>query len=209
MKEIGYNFLVSLDSSGFYPQGEGKVNAVIQPNTKFKPLQKIQRGKLLSLTGISFVANLDKSIASRQKLKALKMLYETDLGIDNTKIRIKSTYLPSRFKGTGLFLKAEYENGLGGFSSLGRKGKPAEKVAEEAVNKLLVFHREGGAVDMYMADQLLLPLSLVQAKSRFSTQKITNHFLTNREIILKFLPVNIASSQNNDGKICISVNPDL
>ena len=208
MKEIGYDFLLSLESSGFYPQGGGKITAVIRPNTIIKPLQKIQRGNLLTVTGISSIANLDESIASRQKITALKILYEKDLGIDNKKIKIKSTHLPSRFKGTELFLKAEYENGLGGFSSLGQKGKPAEKVAEESVNSFLKFHKEGGAVDKYMADQLLLPLSLIKGNSQFSTGKISNHFQTNREIIIKFLPVKIIAFQKNNGKICISVEPD-
>jgi len=208
MNEIGYDFLLSLESSGFYPQGGGRITVVIQPIINSKPLDYINRGKLVSISGISSVANLDDNIASRQKIRALKMLYDSELGIDNSKIKIKLTRIISQSKGSVLFLDALYENGRGGFSSLGEKGKRAEKVSEEAVNSMLKFHNKGGAVDKFMADQLLLPLSLIDGKSLFSTDQLSNHFYTNREIILKFLPVKIESTKQINGKITVSVEPD-
>ncbi|MFN2175004.1 MAG: RNA 3'-terminal phosphate cyclase [Anaerolineales bacterium] len=205
MHEIGLDFLLSLESAGFYPQGGGKIQAVIRPIRNPKPLDYVQRGKLLTISGFSAVANLDKSIAGRQKLRALNILYDSKLGIDNSKIKIKLNHLPSQFKGSTLFLNAAYENSRGGFFSLGKKGKLAEKVAEEAVNSLLKFHNDGGAVDWYMADQLLLPVSLIKDRSQFSTSKITNHFHTNREVVSFFLPVKIETSKQTNGNTHISV----
>jgi RNA 3'-terminal phosphate cyclase len=69
--------------------------------------------------------------------------------------------------------------------------KPAERVADEAVEDLIKFVESGGAIDPYLADQILLPLSLVEGESQFHTCQVTSHLLTNAEVIRAFLPVEI------------------
>lgn len=99
--------------------------------------------------------------------------------------------MPSKWKNTMVLLFAEYENGCGCFTALGAIGKRAEKVADEAVDELLDYASSSGCVDPYLADQLLLPLSIVQGKSQFSTSRISQHLLTNIAIIQHFLDVKI------------------
>jgi RNA 3'-terminal phosphate cyclase (ATP) len=80
---------------------------------------------------------------------------------------------------------------------LGERGKPAERVADEAIDALLEFIETKATVDQYLADQLLLPLSLASGTSEFITSKITEHLLTNAEIIHVFTSAIIEI----DGKI--------
>jgi hypothetical protein len=64
-------------------------------------------------------------------------------------------------------------------------------VADEAFDAVAAFLRSGGAVDPWLADQLLLPLALAERPSRLRTSEVTAHLLTNAEVIRRFLPVEI------------------
>ncbi len=86
---------------------------------------------------------------------------------------------PSKGQGTVVFVWAEFEHALSGFTSLGQRGKPAEQVAEEACEDLLDFVKGSSALDRYLADQLLLPLAMAKGTSRFTTERVTQHLLTN------------------------------
>jgi len=141
----------------------------------------------MSIHGISAIANLDTHIAERQKRWAAGRLYA-----QFPELRIKTAHLLSRFKGTMLLLYAQFESETDGFPAaaccygLGEKGKPAERVADEAVDALLAFLATDGAVDPYLADQLLIPLAFARGESRFRTSRVTQHLLTNAGIINQF-----------------------
>ena len=83
---------------------------------------------------------------------------------------------------------AEYKGAVAGFDGLGELRKPAEKVADEAIDAYEAFERTGAAVDRHLADQLLLPLALAAGSSRFTTDAVTEHLLTNAGVIRQFLP---------------------
>ena len=51
--------------------------------------------------------------------------------------RIEAVHVEATGPGAGIFLFAEYEHSLGGFTAYGRKGLPSEQVAEMACNDLL------------------------------------------------------------------------
>ena len=99
--------------------------------------------------------------------------------------------MPSPVKGTFLLLMAEFETGRCCYFGLGELGKPAERVADEAVDALFAFLESDGAIDQYLADQLLLPLCLANGKSHIRTNLITKHLLTNAAVLRAFMPVQI------------------
>jgi len=187
MHYLGFRAQLDLRTAGFYPKGGGKVHVKILPAEELHPFQCVERGKLVRIRGLSGVANLSEGIAKRQKHQALRRLYHV---CRNTKI--KTLILPSPVKGTFILLKAEFNPcGSACYTALGAPGKPAEKVADEAVDAMLSFLQSNGVVDQYLADQLLLPLSLIEGFSHFRTNIITQHLLTNAHIIRQFLPVQI------------------
>jgi RNA 3'-terminal phosphate cyclase (ATP) len=99
--------------------------------------------------------------------------------------------LPASTRGTLLLLLARCEHGQGCCFALGARGKRAEQVADEAVAGLAAFLRSDGAVDPWLADQLLLPLTAAGGSSALRTSEVTLHLLTNAEVIQEFLPVEI------------------
>ena len=82
------------------------------------------------------------------------------------KLRVDASEVEAPSPGAWCQLVAEYKGGLAGFNSIGELRKPAEKVADEALDAYEAFERTGAAVDMHLADQLLLPLALAQGSSR-------------------------------------------
>lgn len=187
MGNLGFRSQVNLHQAGFYPSGGGKISVNLLPAKALTPLESVERGELLHIRGISGVSNLDDSIAQRQKHQALKQLYPL---CRDTKIR--TLRMPSPGKGTFVLLKADFTKGASAcYTALGAPGKPAEQVTDEAVQKIISFLDTHTCLDHYLADQLLLPLSLVNGVSRFTTNCITQHLLTNAHVIMQFLPVNI------------------
>jgi RNA 3'-terminal phosphate cyclase (ATP) len=203
MRRIGFHIQLKLEAAGFYPRGGGLVHAAVHPATALSPLRLTSRGPLKRIRGISGVANLDLSVAERQKRQALRRLGGL---ADGSEIEIVAVGSPSR--GTFLLLLAEFENSQCCFFGLGARGKLAERVADEAAGELLDFLATDGAVDHYLADQLMLPLALCPGASELRTSKVTQHLTTNAEIVRMFLPVSIKI----DGEIgrpgSVRISPD-
>jgi RNA 3'-terminal phosphate cyclase (ATP) len=86
------------------------------------------------------------------------------------------------------------------FFGLGALGKPAERVADEAVDQALTYLKAGpAAVDARSADQLVLPLALAEGPSAFSVTEMTSHLLTNVAVIRHFLERSI-SCEGREGQ---------
>lgn len=183
---LGLNVDLRMVRAGFYPPGGGLIRARIDPVTRCRPLHLTERGALRRVSGLSAVANLDLSIAHRQRAQALQRLAHLPVSVD-----IEVQRLPAFAKGTVLLLLAEFEQGRACFFSLGELGKPAETVADEAVDELTAFLDGDGVMDVHLADQLLLPLAFADGDSRFRSPCISNHLLTNAEVIRHFLSTEI------------------
>ena len=186
MQAMGFRIELKLDEAGFYPRGGGSVRAVIHPADKVLPMNLTHRGALKKIRGISAVANLDVSVAERQRIQAIKQL-----GDLSNYAEIEIMQLRARSKGTFLLLVGEFENSQCCFYGLGALRKRAERVADEAVSEFLAFLASDGAIDHYLADQLILPMALARGASEIRTSKVTQHLTTNARIVKMFLPVSI------------------
>jgi RNA 3'-terminal phosphate cyclase (ATP) len=186
MRRLGLAAELTLDLAGFYPQGGSQTRATIRPIGALLPLRLTERGDLKRIRGLSAVANVDVEVAERQRSRALRRLADT-----RREVAIEVVELPSRFTGTMLLLIAEFANSQCCYFGLGAPGKRAERVADEAAGALLEFLATDGAVDQYLADQLVVPLALADGVSELRTSKVTRHLLTNSEIVKLFLPVEI------------------
>lgn len=202
INRIGFQITLYLESAGFFPQGEGKIHVKIQPTRDFSGINITQRGRLIQIRGISAVANLDRSIAERQRAQVVRHIGDKFLLND---IRIKN--LRSKFKGTTICLICEFENSQCCYSALGELGKPAEKVADEVVAKILSFMKTDGVMDEYLADQLLIPLAVAKSSSCFLTPRVTRHLMTNAKIISMFLPAQILIKGQIGAPGTVTINP--
>ncbi|TAL58152.1 MAG: RNA 3'-terminal phosphate cyclase, partial [Nanoarchaeota archaeon] len=197
LKKIGIEIRLTIESYGFYPKGGGKVRAEIFPAKHVKPLNVMERGNILRLSGYSGVGNLPLSIAERQKNALLKSLMthgftEEQLviplcpplakgGKGGFDIELLNVSTPGQ--GTFIFLQSESENSIAGFTSLGERGKRAEAVGENAAMEFLQYYSTDAALDPHISDQIVLYLSICREKSSFTTSCITQHLMTNLWVI--------------------------
>ena len=173
-----------IEKWGFYPKGGGLVRLGISQVDELKPIWLVERGSLKNIRGISATANLPRHVAERQREQALKRI-RRELEID-PEIAILSD-APSVGQGSFLFLSAEYEGIVVGFSALGARGKPAEKVADEAVDFLKNYLESDGCVDPHLADQLVPFMALAKGHSTLTTTQMTEHLLTNLWVVAQFM----------------------
>ena len=156
------------------------------------------------MRGLSAVANLPVDIAERQRSQALRGLRQL-LGKAPLEIDIES--LPARSKGTLLLLLAEFEHSQACFFALGERGKRAEQVADEALASFVRFLTTDGTLDPWCADQILLPLAMAHGPSELRTSEVTQHLLTNAEVIRYFLPAKITVGGQLGKAALIAVSP--
>ena len=186
LRRMGFDARLTLERAGFYPKGGGRVRADIQPAGTLQPVDLEERGELRRVSGISAIANLPEHIVERQRQQV-----ERRLGGWVPELAVETVSLSSPGPGTVVFLQAECEHGGGGFTALGKRGVPAERVADEAVNQLETFLARNAAIDKHLADQLILPLVFAPGRSSLSTAEITQHLLTNIEVVQAFLDVEV------------------
>lgn len=202
LQNIGVNAETEIIKHGFYPKGGGEVRLKVEPVSELKSLNLENRGKLMRISGTCTVANLSVGIAKREKLEIENKLSKENL---NCEIEIKE--VDSTGAGNYVFLLAEFENCLAGFSALGERGKPAEKVAQEACLSLLEFLKNEAVLEEHLADQILPFLALAKESSSLTVNKVTSHLLTNVWVVGKFLPLKIKVEgqlgQNGKVEVCL------
>jgi RNA 3'-terminal phosphate cyclase (ATP) len=158
------------------------------------------RGHLRRIFGRAVAANLPPHIPRRMAAHARALLHEVGL-----EAAIEEEVTTSVCAGAGLFLVAEYERVRAGFDAMGARGKPAERVAEEAVMALLSHQRTGAALDAHLGDQIVLPAALASGPSQFSVERVSRHLATNVWTVERFglASVNIAVAPSGTGMVTI------
>jgi RNA 3'-terminal phosphate cyclase (ATP) len=148
------------------------------------------------------VANLRDDIVQRLRARAIERLSDQGL-LEDKEIKIETARWPSPGQGAALSLVAEHENTIPAtFIGLGEHGKPAEVVADEAVDQLLAFEAVSRAVvDPHSADQILLPLAVAEGRSIFTVSEVTEHLRTNATTIRAFLDRPIAIEEPSQAGI--------
>ncbi len=207
LSHFGLNCKISLDKIGFYPKGGGKIRAVIEKFSpyampSFSPGFKPEEVEILSVSS----EDLPAHIVERQAKASLQLLSEADI-----EARVIKERVPSESPGTFLFIWARSQEKRVGFTAFGKKGLPAEKVGESATSAFLEFLKTQTQFDPYLADQLLLPISLFLLKSsqkyiNYTTSQITKHLITQAWLIPQFLDkikIILQGKENEKGEVII------
>lgn len=202
LERMGAHVRLKLERPGFYPTGAGKVLAHIQPAETWRPLELTRPLSDPQLEACAIVSQLPRHIAERE----LKTLAER-LPIDSAHLKVIEE---TRAAGPGnvvlVFVRSDQLTEV--FAGFGRKGLPAERVAEMVARETEDYLNHGAPVGPHLADQLLLPLAL-GAGGRFLTSPPTQHTRTNIEVLGRFLTSPITMTETPDGNVLIEVAPNL
>jgi RNA 3'-terminal phosphate cyclase (ATP) len=197
---MGVTARLRVDRWGFYPQGGGRVVVEVNGGADLHAVTLLFRGGNTEVCGVSAVANLPRKIAERQRDRALRRLRDEGR---TAEIEVVEADAPGA--GSFLSLVAETAGIPAGFSALGERGKPAQRVADEAVDALFDFLKAEAACDPHLADQLILPLALAPGTSRLTTSRVTRHLLSTVQLVQQLLgcPVQVGGDEGGPGQVTI------
>lgn len=167
--------------TGFYPVGGGQATLQLAP-TEPMPIITTDRGDLRGARIYSRAAEdlTDASVAERQADSTVERLTGHDITILERTVTYEQTPSP----GSSLLVVLLYEHTRAGFDALGERGKPSEDVADEVITDVETFHTGCGAVDVHLADQLLLPLAITGGE--LAIPRVTDHIETSLSLLSTF-----------------------
>jgi RNA 3'-terminal phosphate cyclase (ATP) len=184
LRMMGYDADLKVQRRGHYPKGGGKVTMNIRPPRILQAIRLTERGEMSGVGGISHCVKLPSHVAQRQATAAMEKL--TRAGYSDVNIAIE-TYPPGQDPhiapgcGITLFMKSSTGSIIGA-DSIGERGKPAERVGEEAAEKLLEEIESKAPVDRHLGDILIPYMSVAEGFSEISVSEITMHTLTNIKV---------------------------
>lgn len=200
LRLIGVEIALTMHRPGFYPRGGGLLQADIKPCSGITGLNYLEFPPVEMVQGISAVSGLPMEIADRQARRARQRLRKLGLKVD-----ITEEAWPGG-PGTVLTLTLPTKPVPTLFFGLGERGKPAERVADEAVDQLALYlEAEPLAMDEHSADQLVLPLVLATGSSAFRVTRLSSHLRTNVDTIHHFLdrPIQLNGAEDGPGLVQI------
>ena len=179
INRMGPSVKAMLIRPGYVPAGGGQLDITIQPASHLRPLNILQRGKLMETRAEVLLSHLPAHIAERELAVIAESLQLPDSCLN--------VHLDTSAIGPGncvsVIIKAEAITEV--FTALGKRGLPAEQVASQVVQEVRNYLASDVPVGHYLADQLLLPLALV-GRGAFITGPPSLHTTTNMAVIEQF-----------------------
>ncbi|HQR08240.1 MAG TPA: RNA 3'-terminal phosphate cyclase [Gemmatales bacterium] len=203
LQTLGAQIEVKINKPGFFPKGGGLLQADITPCRSLTSLSAADalatntgRVECLAIVG----SKLPISIGERIVKESI-----TRLGTGCTGRIIEYPHA----KSPGVVATIiDYRGAVPSvFYGLGARGKPSEAVCAEAIDAYLTHRETGCPIDPHAADQILLPLVFAAGSSAYRTSAITQHLLTQRDIIKRFdaRDIEIAGELGQPGEVKISL----
>jgi len=196
MAALGHRGGVELGGAGYPPEGGGSATATVEASEPARPFDRRSRGTLREARVVCTVTNLPFSYASSQSEAAISRLREKGIQADGENLPAPGV----QSHGVLCMVLAAFEHAQGAFGAW--QGGPLLShlsVGEEAAKAFVGFLESRSAVDPFLADQLLIPLAVaaaglqggVRVLSRLTTPRISRHLLVNRDVVSRFLDVEI------------------
>ena len=190
LARMGHRLDLALLRHGFFPAGGGRIRAVITPAAAPERLELTERGEVRRTQATALVSQLPRSIAERE----LDVVGQR-LGWTRTRVEEVDAAGP----GNICLCEVECEHLTELFIGFGQRGKPAERVAADAVREVRNYLRSGAPAGEHLADQLLVPLA-VAGGGCFDTTALSTHTQTNLQVIERFLGPRFLTEQRDKGR---------
>ncbi len=197
LEKLGIEVEFKLNKAGFFPIGAGEIQIKIQPWQHRNKLNLLDRGTLQSTEAFAAVLNLSEEAQIAQR----------ELATLNKRLKLDTQqqfHLNGISQGNTAYVKVEHQHLVQLFTALGEMRKSAEQIANYLAEQVKQYMESNAAVDEYLADQLLLPLALVQG-GEFTAQCISEHTRTQAVMIEKFIDCEIKFIELNENLFQVTV----
>jgi len=184
LRRLGGDADVVLLRRGYYPRGGGAIEVAARPAKRWSAFSPEEVGPVERIRGIAHVSNLSADIPKRMKHAAMRRLQ----GRGDVEIE-ERVYTADEATGRGgaIVLRAETERTILGADALAERGKPSERVGEEAAAALAAELDAGATLDAHAADQVLLYMAQADEASRFVVRAASGHLRTMAWLLPQFL----------------------
>lgn len=198
VERMGPRVTARLERHGFHPAGGGRLVIEIEPVPRLRPIEIMERGRLLHRRGTALVAGLPRSVGERE-------IATLGAALDWPASALEVIMLDAAM-GPGNVVMAEvaYEHVSELASAVGERGRRAEEVARSAASELSRYLASTAPVGEHLADQLLLPLALAGGGG-FRTGPPTLHTRTHIDIVQRFLSISIEVSAESANGTSIAI----
>lgn len=180
LREMGASISIHSNRAGYYPAGGGELQIELTGASPLYPIDRIQRGPARAIRAIVTTSELSETVFYRAK-GVLEGGLEGAAVLHNDK--------ESNGPGAAIVIVVEHGKGQVAFTGLGAKGKPIEKVAEEAIQQYRVWQETTAATDEHLADQLVLPAAFASGESVWTTPEVTDHLRSVLWLVEQFVPI--------------------
>lgn len=193
LDKMGYNIELKLIRRGFYPAGGGEFHVEVKPSRKYFPFIQLQRKMLMLESATCILSKLWPGILEKE-LQLLDHEFQGRIPIYG----VEDDSSPG--PGNVVLIKQMYGDLYSVFTSFGDRNISSEKVIEEVVQEMKSFQRSSATIEPRLADQLLLPM-LIAEGGEFTTSKITNHLITQAELLNQICGYKVEITQNENVRI--------
>lgn len=200
LNRMGAQIELRLERAGFYPAGGGRIVAEISPGP-LSPITLDQRGEITARRVRALLANLPGHIGQREAETACAAL-----GWEGADAR--PDHVTADGPGNMVIVEVICAHAHALFSAVGRRGKRAEQVAEQAAAECAAWLAHDVPVGPHLADQLILPLALAGGGG-FRTVPPTEHTRTQARTVQRFLPdlaIALTPEDQEDGPWALRVS---
>ena len=187
LRRMGATIDIAIERYGFYPAGGGRIRITITPLPGLRPLTLITRGACLSRQIVARSSAIKAGIGQGETASIAQLLEwpaETAAAV----------MVESPGPGNVAFAHLQFEQIAELFTAFGGAGVTRETVARRVATQVRRYLDKEVPVGPHLADQLVLPLALAGG-GKFRTLTLTEHTKTNIEMISKFLPVEIRTTE--------------
>jgi RNA 3'-terminal phosphate cyclase (ATP) len=181
LRRMGAKVHAHLEAPGFYPAGGGRFVVELEGGASLVAIDSSERGPLQSACFEATISDVAKHVAERE-------LAVLDARLRHLNPTSRVNQVRSAGPGNVVTAYLRYEGFTTTLVAFGERRLSAEKVANDLANAVLTYVNSEAAIDEYLADQLLLPMTLAGG-GRFTTTEPSLHFTTNASVIGRFLPV--------------------
>ncbi|MHA2501304.1 MAG: RNA 3'-terminal phosphate cyclase [Candidatus Kariarchaeaceae archaeon] len=182
---FGQKAELTVERFGYYPKGGARGQMTIE---QVDPAGQISWDNQ-PLENISLISRASQHLREAQVAERQALPLKDNLNINTLHTQYDTVSNP----GSAITAWMRSENMYRGYSTLGRKGLPAEKVGRVLLDQ--IRQASHAPVDEYLADQLIVPLSQSGAGSYYAIPKMTDHVGTNFNLVNYLLKKTIRMKQ--------------
>ncbi len=189
LRAMGADIEAELVRYGFYPAGGGEIRLSIKPFDERKAKRDwsfANRGAFRGGRAAGVVSAISDEIAEGEVEQIMHKLWQ--LGLAQETRRVESTG-----PGNYCYARLDFDRGSVVFSDVGSFDRSRRAVANTAASAAKHFLSSGAAVELHLADQLLVPAAVLLGRHGtageigIAIEQETLHYTTNQDVIAAFL----------------------